>query len=177
MIKVSVTEALRIQKEIATTVQAVMRKSTYGLSYGINKEDGVCTDGGNLEIFPEFINSLTHIFSISQTINRILAEFSVKHNISDKVRERENLKFLQGVYENALTAYPPETMTRFEIVGNERKKVTSTFEPFISKKDLKEKVKEIKMKIRNIQAEIDVLNSQIIELPFDYEDIEVSKEE
>jgi hypothetical protein len=173
--KVSVVEALRIQKEIAQAVQQAMCHER-GCKYGVSLEEGVVLDQGNAKAFPEFITNLLNLFDISQKINSILADFSVKNKVSDMVRERENLKVLLRIYENGLQMFPSASTTRFEIVGTQKTKVTRTFEPYVTKKAMKEKVKELKASIRDTQAKIDVANAQIIDLPFEFADFEMLDE-
>jgi len=173
--KVSVVEALRVQKEIATAVQIAMGMER-GCRYGTTVEEGVTLDNGNAKTFPEFVANLRKLFTISQQINSILADFSLKNGISDKVRERENLKVLQRIHESAIQSLPPASTTRFEVVGQMKTKVTRTFTPFVSKAELKTIVKKIKAEIRRIQAEIDVANAQVIDLPFEFDDIEMMNE-
>lgn len=171
---VSVIEALRIQKEVAQSVQKTMSQENR-YRYGVTKEEDVVLDivNANTKTFPEFLDAISKLFKVSQQINAILSEFSVKNGISNMVRERENMKVLQRVYENAIANLPVATITRFEIVGTTKTKVTRTFEPFVSKKDMKDRLKIIKSRIREIQADIDTKNAQVIELPFEYEDIEL----
>lgn len=171
--KVSVIEALRIQKEIAQAVQIAMSQER-GCKYGTTVEEGVTLDMGTADTFPEFVVKLRKLFTVSQQINSILADFSVKNGISDKVRERENMKVLQRIHESAIQMLPAASTTRFEVVGSAKTKVTRTFTPFVSKNELKALVKLIKADIRRIQAEIDVANAQIIELPFEFEDFEMT---
>jgi hypothetical protein len=177
MITVTVTEALRIQKEIAQIVQETMRKEGY-LDLGICTEDGVVvnsSNGYNVPL-PDYIAALQRVFRLSQTISSILGRFAVTSGVADKVRERENFKALQRAYESAIGAMPQNEVSRFEVIGNERKKISQLFSPFISKKNLKEEIKNIKANIRSLQSEIDAANSKMIELPFDYEDLEAFKE-
>lgn len=174
--KTTVTEALRIQNEISEMIRTAMGKERY-LQYGVTyQDDTVIEERGSRETLPEYLEKIQKFFGLSQQIHSILAKFAVDSGVSDKVRERENLKSVQRTLESALIAMPTETLTQFEVVGNQRVKVVTEFKPFVTKKDLKNRLKKIKTQIRELQVQIDALNAQLIELPFEYEDLETEQE-
>jgi hypothetical protein len=169
--KTTVADALRIKKEISEKVNELMLRD-YQISYGNKIQDNVTIDQGKEKFsFIDYIEEMKKIFKISEQINSALSLFSVNSGISDKVRHRQNLKFLLDTYENALDMIP-KTSTCFEIVGDQRIQVTTEFKPYMTKNKIKSEIKSIRSQIREIQVQIDYLNSQIIELPFEYEDIE-----
>lgn len=170
--KVTITEALRIHKEVAAIVTNLMRKSGQ-VRYGTTKEDGVEISANENQTFPEYVQELKRIFLISEALNSTLAEVNVRLKISDKVRTRENFKALLRTYENALLYQSPKNSTRFEIVGDKKNKVNVTFEAFMSKANIKKEIKSVKAQIRDLQSDIDGANSMMIDLPFEYADIEV----
>lgn len=169
--KVTMTEALRIHKEIAASVQQQMMKGGH-VRHGICKEDGMEVNVCDWPTFPEYMEELKKIMTISEQINSIIANNNIMFGIPDKVRTRENLKVLLRSYESALMSHPTKSATKFEVLGTVKNKVNVTFEPFMTKADMKVEVKKIKAGIRSLQSEIDVANTQIVELPFEYDDLE-----
>ena len=105
-------------------------------------------------------------------INSKLSDYNRKTNIDDKVREMQNVKLLLTVYENALPRTKSSKTTRFETVGNERKQVVVEYKPTLTGTEVKENVSKLKTQFRNLQNEVEKLNSGEIELSFSFEDVE-----
>jgi predicted transcriptional regulator len=61
---------------------------------------------------------------------------------------------------------------RFENLGTVRQSIEVVFSPYISSKDMKEKISKEKKIIREIQSEIEKLNQNTINVNFEYSDIE-----
>ncbi len=170
--KVTVTEAMRLKKEISHTINDLQMQSRYSI-YGVTKEDGVEKQPATSQVaFPDYLKTMEKAFSISEQLNSKLAELSVKTGISDMVRRKANLTVLKSALETAANQGVATSSTRHEIVGNSRTPIVTTFEPFMTKKDIKTRIKTIKAEIRAIQGVIDGNNAQQIELPFEYDDLE-----
>ena len=73
---------------------------------------------------------------------------------------------------NAASTLTKSSSTSYQISGDKKVPVVSTFDPFVSKKEIKAQIKTLRAEVRKIQAEIDVANAQQIDLPFEYEDVE-----
>lgn len=172
--KVTITEALRIQKEISTIISRLTYQQRQ-VSYGILKQDGAIISDTCLQKFPDFVSDLKKVFHISETINSVIAQANHTFDICSKVRQRENLKSLIVFYETAIQSLPAPTSTKVVPTGNGNQtvRIVTEFEPHMSKAEIKAQIKETKTRIRAIQSEIDSLNAQIIELPFEYEDLDV----
>lgn len=170
--KVTVTEAMRIKNEISHTINTLQMQSRYSL-YGTIKEDGIEKQPNPTMVpFPDYLKTMEKAFSISEQLNSKLAELSVKTGISDMVRRKANLIVLRSALETAANQGVATSTTRHEVVGNTRTPIVTTFEPFMTKKDIKSRIKTIKAEIRTIQSVIDGTNAQQIELPFEYDDLE-----
>jgi len=170
--KITVSEALRLKNEISSSICQLQSKSRYA-SYGVTKEDGIEKQAkSDIITFPDYLKLLEKAFGISEQINSKLAELSVRTKISDMVRHKANLLALKQTLEFAALNSTSNAQIRHETVGAQRVAITTTFEPFMTKKDIKAKIKALKAEIRTIQSMVDAENAQQIELPFEYDDLE-----
>lgn len=173
--QVTVTEAMRIKNEISSTVSKVQAMQ-HQIQFVRVKEDVKSAENtenisGTIS-WPVFISKITSLFTMSEKINSILANYSIDSSISDKVREKANLQYLVDLFEVAIKNSESKTTTTSQVVGNNRVKIVTVYEPLLNKTELKDKIKVMKREVREIQSFIDSANSKMIELPFSYEDIE-----
>lgn len=167
--KVTVTEAMRLKNEISRAIQ-VLQASMFAVNMGVVTESGqeVIND---TKPFPEYLTNLQHMLDISEELNSKLAMFNVVSGISDKVRSKANYQMLIQVFEQALSQYKPARSSKYEVVGAQRVEVVSTFSPFMSKVAVRSEIKICKTKMRELQQEIEKLNTKEIEFSFEYDDI------
>lgn len=170
--KVTVTEALRIKKEIASKVSETQSAASL-IKWATSEENGKPT--GMIEgaiTFEEFTAAINKLFAMSETINSVLAKFNVESGISDAVRKKANFEYLIQVYRMALSNSEPKNNVAYQVVGNNRVAVNVVWKPILNKSKLKESINEIKKLIRELQTFIDTKNAEMIELPFEYADFE-----
>jgi len=177
--RITVMEAMRIQKVLAENIRDFMsheRSVILGQYFG---DDGTEINISNEPNLPGYIAELSNLFRLSEVLSDKLSKFTCESGVSRMVKERENLKVLQRMYESAIRNMPAEKTVTYQVVGNQRAKIETQFIPFWSKNKIKENLKTLKRKIRLLQSEIDKKNLEMVELPFEYEDIEnlsISKE-
>lgn len=169
--KVTITEALRLKNEISTMVRNTetnISSSEFGVSFQDDKPVSVSEDK---EKFTHVYDQLTKILTISQLINSALAKYDVNTSVSDLVRESKNKEMLIRVLTNALR-YKDSTQTSYEVVGNKRIAVKTHFIPHLTSKEIKQRITSLKKALREIKGQVDKKNSAMIELSFEYEDLE-----
>jgi hypothetical protein len=170
--KITVSEGLRLKNELKNLVNKI-HYETKASPLGVNVENGVVTSNEEESgKFKENLNRLEKSLGYSFEINSKLSDYNRKTNIDDKVREMQNVKLLLTVYENALPRTKSSKTTRFETVGNERKQVVVEYKPTLTGTEVKENVSKLKTQFRNLQNEVEKLNSGEIELSFSFEDVE-----
>jgi hypothetical protein len=171
--KITVSEALRLKNEISKTIQSI-HSETHRAPLGLTKEDDqIVTDEADSKKFESAVERLQKALGFSEEINSKIAGFNKTNQIDDKVRSMQNQKLLLSIFENALHRTKPTKTTKFENLGNGvRKSIKVEYVPTVTSTDVKSKISLFKTKFRTIQNEIEILNQQIIELSFSYEDIE-----
>lgn len=167
--KITVTEALRLKNQIATVVGQVMHENT---SYGLTTVDSVVTETGEQLTIMAHLDRLNKVFAISQAVNSALAAFNVTSKISDNVRRKSNIAFLVQVLENTMRMSDEKSSQHHENVGDTRVVVKTAFKPYLTKTAIKDQIKVLKAEERQLMADIDKANTTLIELPFEYEDVE-----
>jgi len=171
--KITVVDALRLKKEISEKVRRIQEYINYGSEslYGIHYQDGEeMTD--NVLKFDKLLDLLETAFSYSEEINNKISDFNFNNTITHKVRRIQNFKYGISVLEKSLNFLNNKVSKSFQVIGNERKLVVSTFKPCMDKKTVKGLIKSLKTDIRELQKEIDKLNNEEIEVSFDYDDVE-----
>ena len=168
--EITVTEALRIKNEVSSAIKTLNYK-IHSASFGITKEDGVVTsrdEDSFLDVEKSLIKGLTY----SEELNNSISMFNKKLNVDTLVRKMQNSKLLLEVYTRNLGKTKPTINKRFENLGTVRQSIEVVFSPYISSKDMKEKISKEKKIIREIQSEIEKLNQNTINVNFEYSDIE-----
>jgi hypothetical protein len=186
-----VQEALRMKKELAQAVMFCMRTPvTHGKQVEKGQGDAASPvvsepdpdlalmeglgsyDTGPQTPFPEFMKKFDNVLKMSETLNSILAGYSVTSGISDSVRRKANIELKITHYTSALSQAVQTTHTRHEIVGNVRVPIVTVFTPFMTKMQIKDQIKSLKAEKNAILAKIDLANNQQIELPFSKEEFD-----
>ena len=168
--EITVREALRIKNEVSSAIKTLNYK-IHSASFGVIKEDGVVTsrdEDSFLDIEKSLIKGLTY----SEELNNSISIFNKKLNVDTLVRKMQNSKLLLEVYTRNLGKTKPTINKRFENLGTVRQSIEVVFSPYISSKDMKEKISKEKKIIREIQSEIEKLNQNTINVNFEYSDIE-----
>jgi hypothetical protein len=168
---VTVTEAMRVKNQVSQKVQEIQSQA-HQVQYGVMKEGDAIIGEQDTKKFEDFLQALNGIYSISEKINSILARFNVESGIADAVRQKANLTSIQNYLESAIAQSATRKSTGWQMVGTQRTAVTQIFTPYMTKSELKAKVKAVKGEIRKLQSLIDSKNSEEIDLPFEYEDID-----
>jgi len=166
--KVTITEALRLKNEVS---QIVNKVNAMAVDYGITKENGEESVISDRDSFIDQIDKLEKILKISEAINSILAKFSVDSGVSDLVRKSKNIELQKQLLERSM-GYKQTSRLSYQVVGNERVAVKTEFVPYFSGKQIKEKIAGYKSILREVTSKIDVANSSMVELPFEYSDLE-----
>lgn len=167
--KITVTEAMRLKNEIAGLVQEIVCGS---FSCGKTLVDGVPEEESQAEDVRMYMYRVERVLEISQHINSILARFNVESGVADAVRCKHNIELQTNRWSLALSQAEPRKSKMHQVVGDKRVVVETVFEPSITKTDIKDAMRALKARERAIQGQIDRANLQMVELPFEYEDID-----
>lgn len=180
--KITVSEALRIKKEVAEHIRAIEYNDMRGRSYRLSgKKDldiyfgetwenhELMHDEGKISV-SDRINNVSKILDVSEDLNRLIAVFNHKNDVGILVRKRQNLKFLLNYYEEVVSknSVPSAKSVRDKDTGKVTKVV---FKPSLSKAHIRNKIKGLRSDIRKIQADLDNINTQTIDIPYEYDDI------
>lgn len=175
---ITVAEALRLKKEVAEKVKN-LQSSLLGLhysdntiSYGTTKEEGSVVSTDSTTTFPEALEDLLTALRVSQTLNDSISTFNSESGISTLVRERQNSKLLIQVLEKAMPQSKASSRVKFEIVGDVRQDIKMEFEPFLSVKDIRLQMKELRASVRASQTTIDQLNTTNIAVDITESDLD-----
>lgn len=184
--KITVSEALRLKneitKKISTLTAAFSEKKgrllydsepKLEVSFSTITEDGEVVSNSSGVTSLELEQKLTKLFQISHQINSAIANFNLTSGVSDAARERQLCNTLLSMYDLFNKHSTPSTTTKFEVVGNERKKISVVTRPHLTKDHVDQKIRELKDKIRSLQQVIDVANGQTLDVPFEYVDLDV----
>jgi len=170
--EITVTEALRLKNEISSSVKKLQYNLNHNTSMGKTTEDDEDVTQDQ-EKFAYVEESLIKALSISEEINHKIASFNREFNVDSTVRKLQNAKLLLQIYNSVLQKSKPSKSTRFENLGNgTRKSITVVYTPEVTSKEVKEKISHIKTAIRNFQTEIEKANTNILNLTFEYSDVE-----
>lgn len=171
--EITVNEALKLKNQIAAGVNKLQRQVNYGVSYGVSILDGeeVVTTGK--EPFPEVFEKLQTLFDYSNQINTVLAGFNVSQNIPWRVRERQNAMVLVEVLEHAVLHGEPSESKTVEYPSGTGKVIRErSYKPYMTREEAQQQVKELKQKIRDLDAAIFAENQKTVSLTFTYEDVD-----
>lgn len=170
--KVSVAEAMRIKNLLGAKIKSLSgweaknryMEATITVSFGVTEEDGqTVSDEGSLRS-DDFIHDLETLTDLSFKVNTALSAFNDANKVTEIVRERQNLKLLVKAMEHVAKGSKPSTKTRFEVIGDKRVAIPVKFSPFVDLADLESKIDSSKEKIRQLQVQLDALNSSVIEV-------------
>lgn len=168
--KITLTEALRIKNEISKIVTDTQYKIRYS-EFGSTSENGSIISGDNIH-FPELEKNLVSAILLSQTINNAISDFNKESGVDKLVRTLQNDKLFLKIYTDNLDKFKAKASTKFQNLTASREEIRVVYEPYISLDKAKSRISLFKTRIRENQTKIEALNTTIIELPFEYSDIE-----
>jgi len=168
--ELTLTEALRIKNEISNTVKTLQYKFN-SCSFGVTTEDGEVTSR-DTDSFNDVEASLILALSYSEELNNKLSAFNKESGVDVIVRKMQNSKLLLNLYVNGLQKTKPNKQKRFENLGTVRKSIEIEYKPFISSKEMKERISVQKGLTRDFQSQIEKINQNKISVNFEYSDIE-----
>jgi hypothetical protein len=180
---VTVSEAMRIKKEIATEIQNIetgiyysvssrlKRAHVDNVSYGVRYEDDtLMMDEGKVCIETK-IEEFQKLLSMSEVVNTVLANFNHDNEIGSMVRSRQNLALMLKFYDQQVMANSVPSV-KSEKDKDSGKITVVRFDPILSKSDIRTEVKNIKKSMRELQSQIEALNSKKVDLPFTFDDLD-----
>lgn len=169
--EITLTEALRLKNELSNAIKT--------LNYGINKaslgdtfEDKKVISPEDTEKFSDVEDRLINALNYSEELNNTISSFNKDNGVDGLVRKMQNSKLLMDVYTRSLPRTKPNKQTKFENLGTVRQSIEISYVPYVSSKDMKEKISKQKLLTRELQAKIEKLNQSKITLTFDYSDLE-----
>jgi len=182
--KVTVSEALRIRKSIASVISSsidslVPKRRLYGttdtesVSYGTVKHNGELMLSEGVMTIEEKMSSLEKILGFSWDLNKLISDFNHENGIGNMVRKKENLNQLFKIYDTTISKQSKQKkITKKESTDSGSVLVTVEFDPYISHTKVKEQLKTLRRETMEIQSKIDKLNAKSIELPFELDEYE-----
>jgi hypothetical protein len=168
--KITVNELMRLRKDLSDLSQKA-NSYVHSSSYGKLVEDGVVMDENDIK----FIDAFTVFDKVKRfelEVNAALDKFNLETGIPNLVRQKTANDLLLNLLSQAIGRSKPQTSTRFETVGNERKKIESVYTPYSAAREIKDTMKGLKAIGRTIQESIDKSNTKEVELSFSYDDID-----
>ena len=169
--EITLTEALRIKNELSNTIKTL----NYGIhqsSLGDTIEDGQTTSAEDKEKFSDVETRLIKALNYSEELNNSISSFNRTNEVDVLVRKMQNAKLLLEIYTRSLPRTKPNKQKRFENLGTVRQSIEIVYNPFISSKEMKEKISSQKALTRDFQSKIEKLNQSKINVDFDYSDLE-----
>ena len=182
--KLTISEALRLKNEVSSVVSRLSKhlktKDRYtfdedklDISYGVTCENNEKVSVEDSISFLEYEEKLTKALIVNFTLNDAISSFNNSKNLTSLVRERQNSLLLIKVYNLALEKAKESKSSKFEVVGEKREKIEVTYTPYVSSFELKDKIKKLRKRIRELQKEIDRANTTIINVEINEEDLDM----
>ena len=168
--ELTLTEALRIKNEISNTVKT-LSYSIHQSSLGVTREDNQITSP-DIDTFIDVEASLIKALSYSEEINNAISTFNKESHVDVTVRKMQNAKLLLDIYNRNLSKTKPKTQNRFENLGTVRQSIEVVYTPFLTSKEMKERISTQKNLVRSYQKEVESANQNKINVSFSYKDIE-----
>lgn len=168
--KITLTEALRVKNELSKIITDTQYKVRYS-EFGSTSENGSIISGDN-QHFPELELTLVKALNLSQTINNTISDFNKESGVDKLVRALQNDKLFLKLYTDNLEKFKAKSSTKFQNLTASREEIKVVYEPYVSLTTAKARISEFKTKIRNNQNKIEALNTTVIDLPFEYSDVE-----
>lgn len=168
--EITLTEALRIKNEISNAIKT-LQYGIHSSSFGTTSEDGQVVSEDK-DKFNDVEASLIKGLKLSEQLNATISGFNKDAGVDSIVRKLQNEKLLLGIYIQNLQRTKPTKSKRVETVGNTRQTIEMEYTPYVSSKDMKERMSKCKSNIRDFQSKVEKLNQSKIEVDFSYTDIE-----
>jgi len=168
--KITLTEALRIKNEISKIVNETQHKIRYA-EFGTLTENGITVTGDN-QSFVELETVLAKALTLSQLINDFISDFNKQSGVDKLVRSLQNEKMFLKLYTDNLDKFKQKSTTKFQNLTASREEIKVVYEPHVSLSVVKKRISDLKAIIRENQNKIESFNTTVIELPFEYSDVE-----
>lgn len=168
--ELTLTEALRIKNEISNTIKT-LSYSIHQASLGVTTEDDKVISP-DIDTFIDVEQSLIKALGYSEEINNAISIFNKDSKVDVIVRKMQNAKLLLDIYNRNLAKTKPNTRTKFENLGTVRQSIEVIYRPYLSSKEMKERISTQKNLVRNFQKEVESANQNKINVSFSYKDIE-----
>ncbi len=168
--EITVTEGLRLKNELSTIIKNLTYK-TYSASFGVTLEDNEITSK-DADLFNDVEIILIKALNYSEELNNKLGSFNKETGVDAIVRKMQNAKLLLSIYTGSLPKTKPSKQKKFENLGTVRKSVEIVFKPSVSSTEIKSKISAQKEIVRKLQTEIEKFNQNVIEISFEYKDVE-----
>jgi hypothetical protein len=163
--KITVSEALDLKKELALKVQQATRDVQQAQTGEIT-QNGIVTNPIT-ETFESKLAKLCLLMSYSLELNDKIARFNVQHDIDSKVRFKKNCQVIVQQLQAVVQRTQPTQNRQFQVVGTERVEILTVVRPIVDVEYLKRTIRANQKTITKTQAEIMQLNTREIELSFD----------
>ena len=185
--EITICEALRLKNEIAAAIRRTQLsiELTPGLhaavsgpvasGYGETLSDGKKThSGSDSERFDEMFDRLDALLKMSNLINNAIDTENKNSGVSNMARELANVKLMMDIIGDALPeCVAKQWITTRDVPGGDRVEVTTVFKPYISKAELKERLKALRNRKRELVRHIAKIDSSFnISVDFSYEDVD-----
>jgi hypothetical protein len=163
--KVTVSEALDLKKELAAKVMQATRDVQQAQTNEIT-QNGIVTNP-IVETFEQKLAKLGLLMSYSLELNDKIARFNVQNDVDSKVRFKKNCQVIVHQLQAVIQRTQPSQNRQFQVVGTERIEILTVVRPIIDIDNLKQTIRRTQKFITKTQVEIMQLNTQEIELSFD----------
>jgi hypothetical protein len=184
--QVTVSEALRLKKEISASIAKAegwlgcgkskrswaFDSDSNSISFGRKFEDDAPLPEEGKIASKDLERKLISLLKLSQDLNSTLSKINVETGISDLVRQRQNKLLLIRMYEEIIKNSKASKGSKFEVVGDKRVCLSLEFRPYIDTAEATTKSSTNKEEVRTTQQKIDILNATLIEVPFSYSELE-----
>ena len=172
--EITLTELMRIKKELNNTIAQFKNQISFKRRLGVTTEDGVCVDTSPEVNTIEQLSKLKAQMGMLCNISAIIDNINYKNNINDLIRYKSNLEYERNFLNTYMELFSHRT-TQKRVTGDTAGTIriaTVEYTPFITKKEAKERVKNLKTQLREIQSKIDKVNSTVVHVDFTHEGID-----
>lgn len=170
--KTTVTEAMRLKKEVSEIVCSLNDNAYRSINMGNVYIDGVISSEGYGYSYSLVYEVLNRALNVNEEINHVLANFNRENGVDSFVRAMMNNRLNVKMLERLLPLTKPSCKNTWVEIQNKRKTVVEEYQPTVTTTEIKEKLSMHKKQMRELQVKIEKLNQKEIEFSFSYEDVE-----
>lgn len=172
MSKMTVSELLRIRNELhrtSSSLQMKLRNAEWGVFETEEGQKLNSTDGQKADVVLEKFFTCLELTGI---VEGILVVYNGEHEIPQIVAEIKRIQQLINVLATAVENSRVKSKVERVPLSDEVITYNYVFKPHLQVENLKSALKDCRVKVRQLQAKLDTLNAQTVEVPFTYEDVE-----